>query len=153
MQCNPDRIPTMNKKQRTFQTFKSNSSPIYPGLSIVPRPSRLPRYERKSSTQRAVKSQVAARNPKKKSSSRLLCKKRGTVGPRERRITKVDFPLRRRNKFVAHSHRHPSSRYSPPGEPPRRRSPFYPAFSSTLYLEDLEWDDYRRENLEGEPRH
>lgn len=56
-------------------------------------------------TFRTAQSQVAGdcwRTPKKKSSSRLLRKKRGTVDPRERWITKVDFPLCRKNKFVAH---------------------------------------------------
>lgn len=63
---------------------------------------------------------AAARAPKKKkSSSRLLRKKRGTVGPREHWITKVDFPLRQeRNKFVAHPLRsHPPAAYTPSPTP------------------------------------
>lgn len=75
--------------------------PVY--LSSCPSSRRDPKES--LPTSRTAQSQVAGdcqRTPKKKSSSRLLRKKRGTVDPRERWITKVDFPLRRKNKFVAH---------------------------------------------------
>lgn len=118
-------------------------------------------------TCRAARSQVAgwlaaARTPKKKkkSSSRLLRKKRGTVGPRERWITKVDFPLRREEGIS--SSPIPSDPIPLPlrrlhhvrRPPPSLSSSFLShPFPPALRLEDLEWDDYRRENLEGELRY
>jgi len=119
---NPDGIVAINKNSGLSKllraTLKSNS---YLSRFIYRRALRAATIRKEAlrlSERCGAKWLAAARIPKKKSSSRLLRKKRGTVGPRERWITKVDFPLRQRNKFVVHPLR--SFRYT------RRRHPFFP---------------------------